>query len=128
MNVRKDLRSRLLLTLLVGTLVSMSGCAGGNRPLQLLSGAGPIYPADARAKGIEGYVVVQYDVSVEGLVTNAVVVEAEPVNVFDRAALDAVKSWRFNAPRLNGAAQPALNRRSTVTFALGDTGKYDGYE
>ncbi len=114
--------------LLVLLLIGLMGCASDNRPLQLTGGAGPIYPAQARAQGIEGYVEVQYDVTTAGTVTNAVVMQADPVGVFEEAALMAVRSWRFNPLRVNGVAQPALGRRSTVTFALGDTSRYDQYD
>ena len=107
--------------------MTVLGCAADNRPLQLISGAGQEYPAAARQQGIEGYVVVRYDVEVEGRVTGAQVVVSQPPGVFDEAALRAVRSWRFNAPMVEGVQQPARGLQSTLTFKLGDTGAYDDY-
>jgi TonB family protein len=97
----------------------LAGCLGAsNRPLQLLSGNGPTYPAAARAQGVEGVVVVRYNVTVQGRVSNARVVSAEPVGIFDEAALVAVRSWVFNPPLVDGEAQPQVGRESTVNFKL----------
>lgn len=112
---------------LVGVVLLSTACASGNRPLQLLDGAGPVYPATARANGVEGFVTVRYDVDIAGAVLNARVVESEPAGVFDAAALAAVQSWRFNPPREDGRAVPARDRHSTVTFRLGEGSEYDKY-
>lgn len=108
--------------------VFVVGCLGAsNRPLQLMSGSGPAYPAAARADGVEGFVVVGYDVTRDGRVTNARVLRAEPAGVFDDAALSAVRSWVFNAPLVDGKPQPVMGRESTVTFKLGSGDEYAEY-
>lgn len=106
-------------------VVLLAACATtAMRPLQFVGGDGPVYPAEAKAKGIEGYVVVTYDVTAEGSVVNARVTEAEPPGVFDAAAVKAVTSWRFNAPIADGVAEAVLNRSSRVEFKLGDGAEY----
>lgn len=57
----------------------------------------PQYPAAALARRTEGYVEVELTVNPGGDVRNARVVEAEPQNVFDQAALAAVNRWRYPA-------------------------------
>ena len=113
------------LTVLVVLTGLMVACASSNRPLQLVGGSGPVYPAEARAQGIEGIVEVQYDVSTDGRVENAKVVRSDPPGVFDEAALAAVRSWRFNAPVIEGEPQRARNRISTVQFRLSGADVYD---
>ena len=93
--------------------------------MQLLSGAGPVYPTQARAAGIEGFVEVIYDVSTDGRVVRARVLRSEPPDIFDEAALDAVRSWRFNAPRIDGKPVPAENRVSTVRFLVDGGERYE---
>lgn len=115
------------LVLLSFFVAVLSACASSQRPLQLISGAGPTYPAQAKAQSLQGDVVVRYDVTVDGLVVNAQVVSSEPGAVFDEAALAAVRSWRFNAPVVDGLAQPALGRQSTVSFRLDGAERYDDY-
>ena len=116
----------MTLALVVLVAAGLGGCASNNRPLALISGSGPVYPAAAKADGIEGDVVVRYDVSVDGRVVNARVDSAEPEGIFEEAALAAVRSWRYNAPVVNGEPQPVVNVVSTVRFRLDDGGRYDG--
>lgn len=103
----------------------LAGCAATDRPLQLIAGAGQLYPPAALEQGIEGFVTVRYDVDIAGQVVAAEVVDSVPAGVFDQAALDAVRSWRFNPPVTNGVKQPAQGLESTLTFKLGGTDAYD---
>ena len=59
----------------------------------------PNYPARARERGTEGWVDLEFTVSKDGTTRDAVVRAAEPTGTFDRAALDAVKRWRYE-PRV----------------------------
>lgn len=55
----------------------------------------PVYPPMAKARQIEGHVVVEFSVREDGMVQNPYVVESEPEDVFDRAALRAIREFRF---------------------------------
>ena len=103
------------------------GCATSDRPMQLLSGSGPVYPVIARAEGMEGMVVVRYGVAVDGRVVNATVVLAEPPGMFEQAALDAVRSWRYNPAIRDGEPVAVSNIVSTVRFQLDHNDAYDRY-
>jgi len=72
--------------------------------LVILNRREPIYPPTAARRGVEGWVKLQFTVGVDGQVQDAVVVEAQPSNLFDRAALQAVRQWRFKPRRINGQA------------------------
>lgn len=105
----------------------MLGCVSGNRPAQLIGGAGPVYPADAKARGIEGLVTVVYDIEANGRVTNLSVVSSEPAEVFDQAALNAVSQWKFNPRKVDGDPIASRRQQSTVTFRLTGADAYDAY-
>ena len=98
----------------------VAGCASGNRPLQFIGGKDLLYPPQARAAGIEGRVLVRYDVTAEGRVENARVESAVPAGHFEAAALDAVRSWRFRPLLERGEPAAAPNRVSQVAFKLGE--------
>jgi TonB family protein len=55
----------------------------------------PEYPQEALRKGIRGDVRVRITVAGDGKVKLATVVSSSPAAVFDQAALDAVRRWRF---------------------------------
>lgn len=85
--------------------------------LVILSRIEPVYPPVAARRGIEGWVRLQFSVGPDGQVRDAVVVEAQPPNLFDRAALRAVQQWRFKARRTNGKAV-ATSVTQTLKFTL----------
>ena len=105
--------------LLVMAVLFFAGCAVNDRPIQLSSGAAPIYPAQAQAQGVEGEVTVQYDVTDQGLVINAFVKEGSLGQVFDAAALQAVTSWKFSPARRDGVAIAQNALVSKLRFKVG---------
>jgi protein TonB len=75
--------------------------------------AAPVLPEAARQAGVRGVVVVEVTVGADGRVTDAKVLRSIPM--LDRAALDAVRQWRYEPTLLNGAAVPVIIT-ATVEF------------
>lgn len=84
-----------LIALSLGICLSLTGCLGPNLRPELIRRAEPLYPAKAKAQGIEGSVVVTYSLDDQGQVLRPTVVESNPPGVFDRAAIEAISRWRF---------------------------------
>ncbi len=80
--------------------------------------AAAVYPPAAAARGQEGWVQVQYDVSASGAVVNAMVVGSEPGTVFDSAALTAVSRWRFTPRVVEGIAVERIGMQTILRFNL----------
>lgn len=59
----------------------------------------PPYPETARARGTEGYVVVNFTVTETGNISNLEITESVPAGVFDETALNAASRLRFE-PRI----------------------------
>ena len=76
------------------------------------------YPRRARAKEIEGYVVVSLLINKSGKVTTARVIEAEPAGVFEEKALQTVRGWIFEPARFKGQAVESWANQ-TIRFELG---------
>lgn len=72
-----------------------SGTGTGILAPRLLKMFEPEYPQTARVKGIEGTVVVKIEVLTNGKAGEIEVVASSGSDDLDRAALDAVKHWRF---------------------------------
>jgi len=64
----------------------------------------PDYPESALAQHITGSVVLEYTVDARGETRDIHVVEANPPGVFDQAAMNAVKHWRYAPVVVNGSA------------------------
>ena len=62
----------------------------------------PAYPESALADRVSGEVTVQYVVDTHGKTRHVTVVAARPSGVFDRAALDAIRRWRYAPPEFHG--------------------------
>jgi protein TonB len=75
----------------------------------------PRYPEIAQRANVEGVVIIEAVIAVDGTVRDARVLRS--VALLDRAALDAVKQWRYAPTRLNGVAVPVIVT-VTVQFRL----------
>lgn len=82
--------------------------------LRAISTTAPRYPADALRSNLSGEVQVEFTVNVDGTVSNARVVRADPPRVFDREAVAAVRRWRFEP-----IAAPVTTRRA-IAFSPAD--------
>lgn len=78
----------------------------------------PTYPRRAQSRGIEGYVILEFTVDKSGKVTNPRVVEAEPPGIFDHAALEAVKKFKYKPRIVNGEPIEVPGVMHKITFQL----------
>ncbi len=62
----------------------------------------PTYPDRARERETEGWVDLEFTVTKDGTTRDSTVIEAQPAGVFDRAAMDAVKRWRYEPKVVRG--------------------------
>jgi protein TonB len=77
--------------------------------------AAPVYPAIAREARIEGVVIIEALIDVDGRVQQARVLRSTAL--LDQAALDAVRQWQYTPTLLNGQPMPVL-MTVTVMFKL----------
>jgi len=74
----------------------------------------PVYPPQAQALGLTGSVVLEATVSEEGTVQALNLVSGHPI--LARAAMDAVKQWRYSPSLLDGKPVK-VTTKITVNFA-----------
>ncbi len=77
----------------------------------------PDYPPSAMQQHIAGNVVIEYTVDVRGETRDIHVVEATPPGVFDQAAINAVRRWRYTPVLVNGSPVE-VPTRTRVRFEL----------
>ncbi len=78
----------------------------------------PEYPQREQARGTQGWVIVEFTVDQLGRVQTPQVIDAEPSRVFDRAAIKAVKRYKYKPRVLNGEAVPVTGVRQRIVFQL----------
>jgi TonB family protein len=75
------------------------------------------YPADAQRRGIQGWVDLEFTVAADGSTRDVIVTSAQPQQAFDKAAVDAMRRWRFEPVMHNG--QPIDQRaKLRMQFSL----------
>jgi protein TonB len=75
----------------------------------------PMYPVIAQQARVEGMVIIEAIVGIDGRVTEARVLRSKPL--LDEAALAAVRQWEFTPTTLNGVPVPVI-MTVTVNFTL----------
>lgn len=75
------------------------------------------YPRRAKAKDIEGYVVISLLIDKNGRVSIAKIVESEPAGVFEKKALQTIKTWLFEPAKYKGKAVDSWANQ-TIRFDL----------
>ncbi len=111
-----------------GGLPSMGTLPGSDLPSEALveereiparpkSRPKPTYPRLAQRQGIEGFVTLRLRIDANGAVQDAVVVSAEPPGVFDDAALQTARRYRFT-PARRGTEAVDTTLQQTIRFEL----------
>lgn len=75
--------------------------AGSDSAAKVLSSPFPDYPSDLQKTGIEGQVVVRFNVEPDGSVSDPVV-QGSPPPRLATLALDAIRQWKFAPAIKNG--------------------------
>ena len=101
-----------------GAMSRMTLSAGSDRDVIPLVRINPEYPPRALSRGLEGWVEVQFTITATGTVKDAVVVNADPKNIFDDAALKSIARWRYNPKVEGGVAIERVGMRTRISFQL----------
>jgi protein TonB len=80
----------------------------------------PQYPLRASERGIEGWVEVEFTISKSGTVKEPRVLNSHPSSIFDRAALKAIKKWKYNPKIEDGEPMERPGVKVRLKFALND--------
>jgi len=80
----------------------------------------PIYPVRAQERGIEGYVILRFTISPTGTVKSPIVLDSKPSHIFDRAAIRALKKWKYRPKIEDGKAVERPGVEVKLTFDLDD--------
>ncbi|BFM18473.1 energy transducer TonB [Maricurvus nonylphenolicus] len=94
------------------------GFGGGDGEYLPIVKVQPQYPRRALSRGIEGWVIVEFTVTTNGSVRDPVVVEAQPPNVFNRAAMKAALKFKYKPRVIDGEPVEVPGVRNKITFAI----------
>ncbi|MCZ6641697.1 MAG: energy transducer TonB [Gammaproteobacteria bacterium] len=78
----------------------------------------PEYPSQALRRSQEGWVVVSFIIDTQGKVRSPIVVDSNGLRDFERAALAAVRKFRYEPATLNGRPVEQSQTRNKIVFQL----------
>ena len=78
----------------------------------------PKYPMDAIRNGTQGWVKLAFDISEIGQVINVKVIDSEPKRVFDKAARQALRKWKYRAKSIDGKQVKQQNFTVQLDFNM----------
>ncbi len=86
---------------------------------EVLSQTPPRYPQRALRRGLEGKVVIEFEVTKAGSIKpgSIKIIKSTPKGVFDKAVLKAIQRWRFATEMVNGQPVP-YRARQELEFKL----------
>ncbi len=115
----KKLMSTVVLSVLSACLIPNIALAQQDGEYLQIVKVAPIYPPRAAQQGIQGYVIVEYTVTVEGTVEDVTVVESSSP-LFDRAAVVAAAKYRYKPKVVDGQPEAVTGVRTKITWELAD--------
>jgi protein TonB len=89
--------------------------SSGIKPPARIKDAAPVYPEIARRARVQGVVILEAIIGVDGRVLQARVLRSVPL--LDQAAVNAVQSWEYTPTLLDGRPVPII-MTVTVNFRL----------
>ncbi|MCH1542305.1 MAG: TonB family protein [Alphaproteobacteria bacterium] len=80
----------------------------------------PRYPSRALSRGIEGWVLLEFTIDQLGQAVDLMVIEADPKGMFDRAALNAIKKWKYRPKMQDGRPTMRPGVRQLISFNIAE--------
>jgi protein TonB len=78
----------------------------------------PDYPSQAKDRGIEGWVIVQFNVTKEGRVKDVLILDAQPRGLWDRETIRGVSNWRFQPALKDGKPVEIAGMKKKIVFEM----------
>jgi protein TonB len=78
----------------------------------------PMYPRRANSRGVEGYCTVEYTVTRNGSIKDAVAVDCAPAGYFERTSVKAAMKFKYKPRVIDGEAIEVLGVQNRFTYEL----------
>ncbi|MCB0365353.1 MAG: energy transducer TonB [Bdellovibrionaceae bacterium] len=100
-----------------GPLLGGAAGGGGSEVMPLVR-MEPQYPRKAAMMGVEGWVVLQFDITPAGTVSNVRVMDSHPRRIFDRSARRALLKWKYRPKVIEGKPIVQEGLKVKIDFKL----------
>ena len=110
-SIESDIRVQQRSAVSSVTTMAVASTAPATMPLKQTQYVEPTYPTAAIAGSLTGSVEVQFVVEPDGTTSAVTITGARPAGIFEQAAIDAVRQWRYQPFKGEGR-----RARITLTF------------
>lgn len=91
-----------------------------NREYLPLNYITPQYPLEANEENVEGYVLVEFTVTNQGMPSGIVILDRSPSDIFNASAINAAERFRFDPRIVDGEPVDAEGARYLFSFKPGN--------
>ena len=121
-DVNPNAISTAMAPLAADSSMNMGGMSFGNADGDYLPivKVAPIYPRRALTRGLEGWVLLEFTVTKLGTVVDIKVLESDPPNIFDKAAVSAAAKFKYKPKVVNGEPIDTAGVLHRISFELED--------
>ena len=92
-----------------------AGLDSGVTPLVRIE---PQYPRKAAMQNIEGWVILQFNITPAGTVSDVQVLDSRPPKIFDRVAVKALRKWKYRPKMEDGKPVEQKGLKVLLDFKL----------
>ncbi|MCB0390705.1 MAG: energy transducer TonB [Bdellovibrionales bacterium] len=78
----------------------------------------PQYPRQAAMQGLEGWVLLEFDITPTGHVENVKILDAKPNRVFNSSARRALEKWKYKPKIIDGKPELQTGLKVKLEFKL----------
>ncbi len=87
-------------------------------PARLIEQPSLVYPASARRRNLEGWVLLSYVIDTDGSVKDVIVTDSSARDIFNLAAISGVKKWKYAPAMVNGQPTVQCNNQKLIVFEI----------
>jgi len=95
-----------------------SGLGTGDGEYLPIVKVAPMYPRRANSRGVEGYCTVEYTVTKNGSIRDAVAIDCVPSGYFERTSVKAATKFKYKPRVIDGEAIEVLGVQNRFTYEL----------
>ena len=98
--------------------IAIGGMGGADGEYLPIVKVAPMYPRRANSRGVEGYCTIEYTVTKNGSIEDAVAVDCDPQGYFESASIKAAMKFKYKPRVIDGEAIDVLGVQNRFTYEL----------
>ena len=98
--------------------VAAGGSSSGDSEVTPIVRIEPLYPRKAALRGLEGFVILKFDITSQGTVSKVNVLQASPPQIFNQSAKQALLRWKYKPRTVSGKPVKQTGLKVKLEFKL----------